>query len=292
MALTSLWAGIRTWAREDAATDDNIVLIINENGHDDLLHYTFPDAEKTTDLETGRSNLYEVPDVGSMNIDPTKLHPSSIRVGIRGTGNWRPEDFFVFGEENGTPTPLALARKINKTLSTVRKNSLDGEARLSIPIPPVILGNDMTPIHGLLVLMLTGANGTDSPVELRIRTSSSGFVVVFDMPAPITDPLSAQGKQKHQESNEASFYYVEEETGSQVIPFTKSDLNQSGSSITLRLLEADDWLPASFFVFGIDTREEAAGLVRIVPLVHIPVWDQGPLKSSIPMALPVWMPST
>lgn len=287
MTLTSLWAGMRTRAIEEAGTPNRIVLIINDNGHDDLLHHILPDTSSTqTNLAKGRSNLYEVPDVGPMNINPDNLQPSSIRVGIRGDEAWKPEDFFVFGEDNGTPIPLALARKITKILSTdpADKDPDGGAARLSIPIRPVVRGNATTPIFGLLVLMLTGAKGTDSPVRLRIVTPSNEDKVLFVMPPSSLDDNSAQGKQFHQEANEASFYYVDPETGHLVVPFTKSELN--ASSITLSLQEADDWLPASFFVFGIDARE-ATLPVTIVPLVHIPVWNAGVLEGPTPVPVPL-----
>jgi hypothetical protein len=271
---------MRTWATKDAATDSQIVLIINNNGRDDLLHHTFFDT-KQTDLEKGRSNLYEIKDVGPMNIE--NLYPPSIRVGIRGGDQWEPEDFFVFGEENGSPIPLALARKITKVLSTDPDDG-GGDARLSIPIPPLILGNDTTTIYGLLVLMLTSAEGTHSQVQLSIGTSA-GFKVVFDMPPPpAVPPKSAQGNQLHQAANEAAFYYVEEETGNAVFPFTKSEL---GLSINLTLQGNDKWLPKSFFIFGIDTKEEEAGLIRIVPLVHMPEWNLGTLAGPTPVQLPL-----
>jgi hypothetical protein len=221
-----------------------------------------------------------------VNIDPNNFNRSSIRVGIRGEEAWIPEDFFVFGEEaDGSPRPLALARKINKILSTEPADMPVDDARLSIPIPLVTQGNPTTPIFGLLVLMLTDADGTDSRVQLRISTPDS-LKVVFEMPPPALPPNSAQGHQFHQEANEASFYYVEEETGQQVISFTKSELD--GSSINLSLQEANDsWLPKSFFIFGIDTREEAGGIVRIVPLVYIPEWNQGPLVGPTTVTLPL-----
>jgi hypothetical protein len=278
---------MRTWATDEAQTDSRIVLIINDNGRDDLLHYNFPEDTSQDDQEKGISNLYEVDDQGLTNIDPGNLQPSSIRVGIRGDDSWALEDFFVFGEENGSPIPLALARKITKFLSTDQSDGDGSGARLSIPIPPVILGNSTTPIFGLLVLMETDADGTDSRVQLRITiTNPPSLAVVFDMPPPALPPESAQGNQFHQEANQASFYYVERETDHEVIPFTKGALD--GSSIKLSLQEANDsWLPKSFFIFGIGTREEEGGLVHIVPLVHIPEWNQGPLVGPTTVTLPV-----
>jgi hypothetical protein len=43
MTLSRLWAGMRTRDQHDAETDERIVLIINDNGSDDLLHHTFED---------------------------------------------------------------------------------------------------------------------------------------------------------------------------------------------------------------------------------------------------------
>lgn len=286
MPLTRLWTGMRTWATNDAETESPIVLIINDNGQDDLLHYTFPDSSQD-DQERGRSNLYEVPVADPVTITPGNLQPSSIRVGIRGDDAWAAEDFFVFGEENGSPIPLALARTINKTLSANQSDAKNDDARLSIPIPPVILGDSKTDIFGLIVLMLTGADGTDSPVELRIKPAppQAGFFVGFIMPTPSPDPNSAQGKQFHQKKDQASFYYVGEETGSEVSPFKKSGLD--GSSITLRLQGADSWLPARFFIFGIGTRDPNEVPVTLVPLVHIPDWTLGKLEGAVEVTLPL-----
>jgi len=200
----------------------------------------------------------------------------------------------VFGEENGNPIPLALSRNITKRLSSDPTESTDPsepafDAQLSIPITPVTLGDSSTDIRRLLVLMLTGEEGTHSRVQLRIITTNPpSQVVVFDMPPPSLPADSAQGSQDHQEDDQASFYYVEEETGNPVIIFRKSDLDDT--SITLSLQEAGDpWLPASFFIFGIEERV-ATSPVTIVPLVHIPVWDQtghGTLEDPIPVPLPL-----
>jgi hypothetical protein len=188
MPLTRLWAGMRTWAKGDSGTNEKIVLIINDNGRDDLLHHNLPPRRSPqSDLKRGRSNLYEVPVPASpVNIFHQSLQPSSIRVGIRGGDTWRPEDFFVFREDNGRPVPLALARTITKTLSTAH-----AKTPISIPIPPVLVGHSTTDIVGLIVLMLTGAgpkDGTTGSVELRITkpppppTLNSSWILTYPRP--------------------------------------------------------------------------------------------------------------
>jgi hypothetical protein len=274
---------MRTWAKGDSGTNEKIVLIINDNGRDDLLHHNLPPRRSPqSDLKRGRSNLYEVPVPASpVNIFHQSLQPSSIRVGIRGGDTWRPEDFFVFGEDNGRPVPLALARTITKTLSTAH-----AKTPISIPIPPVLVGHSTTDIVGLIVLMLTGAgpkDGTTGSVELRITkaptTPNAELIVDFDIPTSAKsspDPNSAQGKQFHLWRKEASFYYVG--GGDVVKPFKKTDLDVT-KSITLHL-QGDDWLPASFFIFGIGREPEVP--VTLVPLVHIPDWTLGKLTGGNP----------
>jgi hypothetical protein len=72
------------------------------------------------------------------------------------------------------------------------------------------------------------------------------------------------------QAGEPSFYYVEQETGNPILPFKQSDLGEN--LIVVSIQEAGySWLPASFSVFGIGTRD-ATSPVTIVPLVHIPVW--------------------
>jgi len=262
------------------------VLIINDNGSADLLHYTFENT-KQDDQGRGKANLYEVPDVGPLDITPNIIPgtPNTlyIRVGIRGSDGWVPEDFFVFGEDNGSPIPLALATNIARVLSTDKSDDQDDNARLSIPIPLVNPGNPTTVINQLLVLMLTSGDGTNSPVQLRLK-GPGGILVDFDMPPP-----SPQDKQDHQDANQANFYYVDvEEDGT---PFQKNTVSIP-DAIQLRLQGSDSWLPERFFLFGLaKNREDPNGPpVAIVPLVHIPDWSAtplGPLVSGTPISLPL-----
>jgi hypothetical protein len=292
--ITRLWTGMRTWDIEDAGTPNPIVLIIHDNGQDDLLHHTLPPKNSPqSDLKRGRSNLYEVVLASPIDIfqgqggfQPGNLQPSSIRVGIRGGDAWQPEDIFVFGASGDAPVPLALARRITKKLSTQQKDDPNDPfgARISIPIPPVTVGHHEADIVGLIVLMLTGADGlkTGDSVELRIKKQGppgqapTDSLVDFDMPASAvasSAPDSAQGEQFHQKRNEASFYYVGGHDFLQP-SFKKTDLDpgaQAGS-ITLQVQGDGSWQPASFFIFGIGREPEVHG--ALIPLAHIPDWGQ------------------
>jgi hypothetical protein len=261
MPLTRLWTGMRTQNVTDGDTDARIVLIINENGVD-RLHHTFEDTAQE-DQETGKANLYEVLNIGPKNITPGNLTSSSIRVGIRGEDAWFPQDFFVWGEQNGAVIPLAIGMNLATVLSTDQGDN-NGNGRLSMPLPLVGLGSGTTTVRRLLALMVTSNVGTNSPVELRISGPTS-ILVDFDMPPPPPD-----ASQDNQDAGEANFYYA-----AVGVPFTKNSLN--AQSIRLSLQGVDDWRPASFFLFGLD--KSAGKPDFIVPLVHLPSWNLGTLNS-------------
>jgi hypothetical protein len=275
MALTRLWAGIRTRGEEDNGTDSRIVLIINnninDNGSVDLLHHTFKaDTGLQQDLEDGHANLYEVPLPEPLNITytvPTDPKPY-IRVAIRGEDGWAPEDFLVFGEENASPIPMALAKDISEHLRT-------GEPigdPISIPIPPIRKGGPAETITRLLVLMLTSEDGgtTNPGAEVRLLIKAPTIVALFEMPPPLPEGA----KQLHQKDGQANFYYTKV-----LEDFTKNDIPQNNSiELSLTGQASESWLPKSFFLFGIVDRGDVPQ--ALVPLVYIPDWADtqfGPL---------------
>jgi hypothetical protein len=292
MALTRLFVGFRTRTSANtpnAGTHGAPVIIINDNGSDVLHHAILGDTDQE-DLEEGQANLYEIPDVVSKDIKPQNLNASSIRVGIRdqlngegGEDGWAPEDAFVFGQDGSAPpegrvVPLALARSITKVLSTdpVDK-SPDGEAsRISIPIPPVTLGDAGTmQIHSLLALMVTGSDGTDDEVLLRINGSGAGS---FETHMPTVPPADGSSQQQ-QEPGQANFYYFD--TGP---PFAKNAIG----SITLSVNGTDKWKLESFFLFGLDreSTNTPTSPATMIPLVYLPEGVSSPIGAiSLPLVL-------
>ena len=252
-----VWAGMLTRNTNNSGTNSPIVLIVNEDGTD-RLHNTFSDTPQE-DQEQGQANIYEV-DVAANNITPENLNNSSIRVGIRGNDAWRPEHFVVWGERatGGAILPLAIETDLTLQISTDRS-----EGNLSFPLRLAGLGNVGMRINRLLMLMTT-ANvrdaGTNSRVTLQI-SSGGGIIVDFDLP---------DTPQDEQERGQANLYFVPVNT-----PFTKRGLNPSGISLTIG--GTDAWMPASFFLFGLD---DAAGRPEaLVPLVHIRNWNLGQLST-------------
>lgn len=274
--LIRLRVGMLTDDSRHAGTDSRIVLIIKEAGsRHDVLHYTFPDTAQR-DQERGQANLYEVnrdefihlfsPGV----IDTEKLDSSSFRVGIRGNDLWRPKSFVIWGEDDeGAIIPLAIDTNLQPqgtfgppgavTLSTDAS-----EGKLSFPLPRVGLGSASTPIRRLLMLMTTADEdhaGTNDEFELQITTSDGRLVV---------DHTSTDTPQDDQERAQANLYFVPVR-----IPFNRSELN--ADSIRLRINGDDKWLPASFFLFGLDTDEGEPEF--LVTLVHLRTWPFGGLST-------------
>ncbi len=252
--LRRVFAGMLTENTSDAGTDSSIVLIMNENGIDKL-HHTFGDTSQR-DQETGQANLYVV-NVSLKNIIPDNLNNSSIRVGIRGDDAWRPERFVVWGQRysDGAIIPLGIETSPNVVISADKN-----EGPISFPIRRVNLGSASMQINRLLMLMTTsneGDAGTDSPVVLRITTDRGALVVDFEIP---------DTPQDEQETGQANLYFVPV-----LSPFAKNDL--SAKSITLTIQGTDAWLPASFYLFGLDDAEGRPE--SMVPLVHIRTWGFG-----------------
>jgi len=265
--LDKIWIGIRTKDVEDAGTDSAIEILINDEGIDRLRH---PIGETSQDdLERGGGNLHEV-DVAGNNIVPENLTNSSIRVGIKGDDQWRPDDIFMWGRRltGQEVIPLAVEMDITAKLST--DIFFDPESITSIPLRRVSLGSRDLLINRLFMLMTTSTadeSGTDS--TLTLRTFTTGLVVDFEIPP------SGDTSQEDLETSQANFYEVPV-----ITPFTKASL----ARIQLEINGDDAWLPRSFFLFGLD---DATGRPEsLVPLVHLPSWAFGHMSADSSEGLP------
>ena len=250
--LRRLWVGMLTRNIEDAGTNSRIALSI------DGTQLTFQDTSQE-DQERGQANLYEVQVAGN-NIIPENLNNSSIRAVILGDDAWRPEQLFTWGERftSGAITPLAIETDISVQLSTD-----PGEGNSFLPLRLVGQGSASMTINRLLLMMTTADSedsGTNDRISLRITTSGGLRVVDFIPDTP----------QDEQERGQANFYFVPVDS-----PFTKNSL--AGNSIRLSTSGTDAWLPASFFLFGLD---DAGGRPEsLVPLVNLRTWTLGSLST-------------
>jgi hypothetical protein len=265
MPLTRLWTAMLT--RGDG-TNDKISLSINIGGAE-LLNQVFPDS-KQIDQERDQANLYEF-NVERRRIEPSLLTNSSVRLQILGGDAWTPQHFFAWGEvaprtalQNTAIVPLVIETNITQTLSTN-----PGEGVSSIPLRLVAKGGSGIRINRLLILLTTvGTQDSDGAIAgppsdtnnvLEVHIVNNDRLVVL---SEITDTV-----QDDLEFGAANFY-----TMPVIFPFTKSSLNNQ--SITLRIKGGmDNWLPASFFMFGLDDAEGRPE--SIVPLVHLPEWPFG-----------------
>lgn len=250
--LRRLWAGMLTRNTEDDGTDSSIALTIEGT------QLTFQDSSQE-DQERGQANLYEVGVAGN-NIIPENLNNSSIRTVILGDDAWRPEHFVVWGERftSGAIVPLAIETDISVQLSTD-----SGEGNSSLPLRLVGQGGGNMTINRLLLMMTTADQdnaGTNDKINLRITTSGGLRVVDFIPDTPQDD----------QERGQANLYFVPVDT-----PFTKNSL--ADNSIRLSTSGTDAWLPAKFFLFGLD---DAGGRPEaLVPLVNIRTWTLGQMST-------------
>jgi hypothetical protein len=269
--LTRLWVAMLTQNTADAGTDDRIVLIINEDGVDKL-HHTFPDTSQE-DQEKGQANLYEI-NVEDSNIRSENLTNSSIRLAIRGSDFWHPKHVMVWGQEanDRAVIPLALEFGIEDGISTD-----PSEGNLSFPLRRIgLLGTNAT-MRQLLVVLTTADEadaGTDSEIELEL-TFGGGRTWLQSVPKDTP--------QEDLERGQANFYLL----SSFGFPGEPQPRRNNLDSVVLRIKGDDRWSPSSFFLFAFEHAffeidGEISGGPRpefVMPLVHVPNWDLGPLST-------------
>lgn len=277
--INRVWLGMLTRNLNDAETDSPIVLTVNLDGTD-VFNTTYVDSVQR-DQERGQANLYSR---NTTQFNSDSITNSSIRIGIRGDDAWRPQHLVVFGEQltgrRRGVVPMGIETDLQSQLSTDRS-----EGPLTIPIRHVQLGASNMQIRRLLLLMTTADRTdaeTDSPIQLQIAAGGS---ILVTQQIPDTP-------QDEQERGQANLYFI-----NAPVPFTRDSVASNGS-ITLSILGDDAWVPASIFLFGLDT---ATGRpAHMVPLVAISNWQLGTLSSDsdegsqsvqLPLAtLPVGVP--
>ena len=276
--LRRLWVAMLTRDEEHSGTDSQIALTVKEDGADRLYHLFL--ATSQNDQERGQPNLYEVPEelVLSAKISPENFVVAG--VDIRGDDAWQPEVFFVWGERlgDGAIIPLALNLKPDftpenqpVTLSTDPDEGLTG-----IQLQRVTLGTaEQTGIESVLLVINTSSeadSGTDDPLELRVSPTNLGLRTNH-VPNPYDTP------QKDLETGLPNLYEALRRVGIPLpYPFTRAQLLPN--SISLAIVGDDQWVPSSLFMFGLDSHSLANRPVReVVPLVHLPVWNLGPLST-------------
>jgi hypothetical protein len=271
MELSRLWIGMLTRDIEEVGTDSRITLRINSAGVERLNH-AFSNTDQM-DQERAESNVYEL-DVRGLGIERNQLNDSSIRLGILGDDAWRPEQVVVWGERQTLfgpeVVPLAIETGITTQLST---DSSEGPSSMRLRL--VRHGSGTMPVQRLLMLMVTQGTadddgiftdpnpvfGTENPLEIQVVSRNGGLAVLFDI---------ANTRQTDLDSGVANFY-----TAPVIVPFTKQDLDDR--AITLRIKGTDDWWPASFVMFGLDTL--AGRPNSLLPLVHLPQWPLGIMRA-------------
>jgi hypothetical protein len=234
---------------EDAGSPDQLNLTINIDGIDVAV------AEFIADRPAAQGYLRRAEAVVSFNSEA--LTNSSVRLGMRGDDAWAPRHVLLFGQTSrDSVVPLAMETDLSGWLSADAS-----EGALTIPLRLVALGGSDMLIQRLLLLVNTADKrdaGTDSLVQLQLKADAN---LLFS--EVITD--TAQDDMERALSNWYEFGVSS--------PFTRAGID----GITLTMLGDDAWLPASLFLFGLNT---ASGRpTHLVPLASVPVWNKGWLSS-------------
>jgi hypothetical protein len=189
----------------------------------------------------------------------------------------------VWGERlgDGAIIPLALNLKPDFTPENqpVTLSTDPDEGATRIPLTSINLGTAQTRIESLLLAINTSSeedSGTDDRLKLHVLPIAAPQELTDDIPFPPDTP------QEDLETGLPNLY--ESRVGIPGIPaphhlpFTRAQLLPN--SIRLAIQGDDAWLPSSFFMFGLDSHSFANRPVReVVPLVHLPVWNLGPLST-------------
>lgn len=257
--LARLWVALLTHRDEDSDTRGRVTLSINVAG-EQLLNQVLPLLQIRA-----QASLYKF-NVEDKRINSDTLTPSSVRLqisdlstGSNGDDAWKPERFFLWGEEAPPPFrdigifPLAIEMGFREELSTDASEGVP-----SIPLRLVARGDTDMRINRLLILVAT-ETGTKNSLEIQI-VSNDRLVALCEIKDTSQGDLRAS----------SSFY-----TMPVILPFTRSSL--TNESITLRIKGGmDDWKPRRFFLFGLD---DATGRPEfIVPLVHLQEWPFGTMS--------------
>ena len=244
--LKKIYFAFKTAKYRHAGTKDQPVLIISDNTRD-LLHHNF---KTEGPIEEGSAHLLSV-DVEKLNLN---RYPRYMRVGLRGADMWRPELVFVFAElvnENYHYSPLGI-KYYSPPISAD-----ESEGRLSIPLTRANFGGNFTRLRRLLVLIRnetkTGA-GTNRPITLSIDSHAKN-IASHKIPA---GALAKNG------GIYLSMVYLSEN-------FIQNDIRD----IEIRINGSDKWTPASFWLWGLDERQD--NYENMVPLVAIPDWQSSDL---------------
>lgn len=260
--IDDVWLAALTKDEDDAGSQDRFNLTVNVGGtdvfaHDFLLGWNLP-GQGPAGLRDGQAGLEQA--TPPVPFDSDKLTNSSVRLGLRGDDAWAPKHVMLIGRAQPDFTPgrfVALAMETD----IVRWLSADSdEGCLTMPVRRVGAGTSSTVIRRVLLLVYTDrADDVDTESNVKLQIAASGQLMLDQK---ITHDLRRV---------RAYWHYLPVER-----PFTRADIVSKGS-IHLSILGTDAWLPATVFVFGLDTEDGRPG--EVVTLSAVPKWDLGWLST-------------
>ncbi len=261
-AIDEVWLAALTKDDDDAGSQNRFNLTVNIDGadvfrHDFLLGWNLP-GQGPAGLRDGQTGLQKASPAAPF--ESAGVTNASIRLGLRGDDAWGPKHVLVIGRGQPGFTPgrfaaLAMETEIERWLSAD-----SDEGRLTMPVRRVGSGDSNTVIRRVLLLVYTDrAKDVDTDSDIKLQIAASGQIML--------DHKIAHDLRRVR----AYWHYLPVER-----PFTRADILTKGG-IQLQILGTDAWLPATVFVFGLDTEE---GRPReVVTLSAIPHWGLGWLST-------------
>ena len=237
----------------NAGSGDRLNLTINVGGTDVAI------AEFVAEHSRGQGLLRRAEAV--VSFESTSLTQSSVRIGTRGDDAWAPRHILLIGQgTGGRVVAIAMETDISRWLST---DVVEGA--LTLPLRLLAPENPDTPIRRLLMLVRTADRrnaGTDSLVQLQIVARGR----------PLFSEVITDTSQDDMERGVANWYEF-----AVPAPFTLHELQRAGAEVTLTMLGDDAWLPASWFLFGMDTDKGRPS--QVIALARDAVWNRGWLSA-------------
>ena len=268
MAVKDLWVGIQNSRTSSSETEDEVLLIVNQEGIDVV--YEAIDAPQLKERDNGVAR--KVPKVPASTLEWGRLGPSSYRLETRGDDMWLPQIAAVWAKfDRGKYGLLAT----NQTNLPMRLSHESSEGWPSTPLQRCVYDKKSFETSHVLMIVVTkdtAAAETSSQVQLLLEKQGERSEVLVSSDRDGPEPTAFR--------RGSANLFARGHT------LTKKKLMNDGWKITLRHLGSEPWEPESLFVFAFEgerTDKQGRRLApRTVPLVALETWELGPVKGSGP----------
>ena len=238
----------------DTGTNSQLVLIVNVDGEDRVVQ-TLPKGKLSQ--RAGHADIYQFDVAPEALLYDSAGYNVYYRIGIRGNDKWKYRWILLWGTTDNYITPVPLANRVSNISEYL--SASEHEGNLETHIFRTKLGTSILYMSRVTIMTTTADQpnaGTKSKVTLLIASKTKTII----------ECTFGGDSQPDKRGN----FIVYDTFGT----FQKVDI----SLITLSIDGEDSWLPASFWVFGLEG--PWGGSSNILPLVSISDWTLGRLSTN------------